>query len=156
MAEFIITIVRTSIPTFPLKMKVIISSETSVHIRTTRCYNTEDGRIHNYRCENLNSYISSELTNQNYFNMSLGTKSLGRYSSLADSDHGVCLLLGTKFTKWRREKTICSSSKQKVPKQLYLPGYIAEDRNLHNRFCNNLKETPILLGSLERANLNKW
>jgi hypothetical protein len=28
------------------------SSETSVHIRTTRRYILEDGNIHNYRCEN--------------------------------------------------------------------------------------------------------
>jgi hypothetical protein len=34
------------------------SSETSVHIRTTRCYIPEDGNIHNYRCENLGSYTA--------------------------------------------------------------------------------------------------
>jgi hypothetical protein len=33
-------------------------SETSVHIRTTRRYIPEDGNIHNYRCENLKSYIN--------------------------------------------------------------------------------------------------
>jgi hypothetical protein len=33
------------------------SSETSVHIRTTRCYNPEDVNIHNCHCENLKSYI---------------------------------------------------------------------------------------------------
>jgi hypothetical protein len=32
------------------KMEVISSSETSVHIRTTRRYIPEDGNIHNYRC----------------------------------------------------------------------------------------------------------
>jgi hypothetical protein len=38
-----------------LKMDVIRSSETSVHIRTTRCYIPEDGDIRNYRRENLKS-----------------------------------------------------------------------------------------------------
>jgi hypothetical protein len=33
-----------------------LSSETSVHIRTTRHYIPDDGNIHNYRCENLKSY----------------------------------------------------------------------------------------------------
>jgi hypothetical protein len=39
-----------------LKMELIDSSETSVHIRTTRSYIPEDGNIYNYRCENLKSY----------------------------------------------------------------------------------------------------
>jgi hypothetical protein len=39
-------------------MEVIFSSETSVDSqRTTRRYITEDGTIHNHRCENLKSYI---------------------------------------------------------------------------------------------------
>jgi hypothetical protein len=39
-------------------MKVIRSSETSVHIRTTRRYIPEDRNFHfdNCRCENLKSY----------------------------------------------------------------------------------------------------
>jgi hypothetical protein len=45
---------------FPtLKMEVIPSSETSIHIQTTRQYIPEDGNIHNYGCENLKSYIRS-------------------------------------------------------------------------------------------------
>jgi hypothetical protein len=39
-----------------LKMEAIRSSETSVHKPTARRYITEDGNIHNYRCENLKSY----------------------------------------------------------------------------------------------------
>jgi hypothetical protein len=39
-----------------LKMKVIRSSETSVHIWTTRRY-IPDSIIHNYRCENLKSCV---------------------------------------------------------------------------------------------------
>jgi hypothetical protein len=38
-----------------LKMEVILSSETSVHIQTTLCYITEGGNVHNYRCKNLKS-----------------------------------------------------------------------------------------------------
>jgi hypothetical protein len=38
-------------------MEAIRSSETSVDIQTTRLYNPEDGSIHNYRCENLKSYL---------------------------------------------------------------------------------------------------
>jgi hypothetical protein len=34
-------------------MEVIGSSETPVHIPTTRRFITEDGNIHNYRCENF-------------------------------------------------------------------------------------------------------
>jgi hypothetical protein len=40
-----------------LKIEVIHSSETSVHIRTTRRCKPEDGNIHKYRFENLVSYI---------------------------------------------------------------------------------------------------
>jgi hypothetical protein len=40
-----------------LKMEVMRSTETSVHIQTTRCYISECGNIHIYRCENLNSYM---------------------------------------------------------------------------------------------------
>jgi hypothetical protein len=39
------------------KTEVISSSETSVQVPTTRRYVLEDGNIHNYRCENLKSYI---------------------------------------------------------------------------------------------------
>jgi hypothetical protein len=42
---------------FTLKMDVISSYVTSVHIRTTRRYILEDGNIPNYRCENIKSYI---------------------------------------------------------------------------------------------------
>jgi hypothetical protein len=35
---------------------MIIFSETSVHIRTTRRYVPEDGNIHNHRYENLKFY----------------------------------------------------------------------------------------------------
>jgi hypothetical protein len=42
---------------FTLKMEVIHSSETSVHIRTIRRYILEEGNLHNYRCQNLKSYI---------------------------------------------------------------------------------------------------
>jgi hypothetical protein len=37
-------------------MEVLRSSETSVHIRTTRSYIREDDSIYNYRCKNLKSY----------------------------------------------------------------------------------------------------
>jgi hypothetical protein len=36
---------------FTLKMEVIPSTETSVHLRTTRSYIPEDGNDHNCRCE---------------------------------------------------------------------------------------------------------
>jgi hypothetical protein len=39
-----------------LKAQVIRSAETSVDMTTKRCI-PEDGNIHNYRCENLESYI---------------------------------------------------------------------------------------------------
>jgi hypothetical protein len=39
-----------------LKMEVIHSCETLVHIRTTWHYIPKGGNIHNYRCESLNSY----------------------------------------------------------------------------------------------------
>jgi hypothetical protein len=42
-------------------MEVIRSSETLVYIRTKRRYIPEDGRIHNYRCENLKSYTVFKL-----------------------------------------------------------------------------------------------
>jgi hypothetical protein len=38
---------------YTLKTEAIHSSETLVHIRTARHYISEDGNIHNYRCENL-------------------------------------------------------------------------------------------------------
>jgi hypothetical protein len=37
------------------------SSETSVHIRTSRRYVPEDDNIHNYRYENLTSYIRASI-----------------------------------------------------------------------------------------------
>jgi hypothetical protein len=36
---------------------VVCSSETLVHIRTTWRFIPEDCNIHNYRCENLKSYV---------------------------------------------------------------------------------------------------
>jgi hypothetical protein len=42
-----------------MKMEVIRSSETSVHIRTKRRDIPEDINVHNYRCENLIYYISN-------------------------------------------------------------------------------------------------
>jgi hypothetical protein len=51
------TLAPCSADFLPLKMEVICSSETSVHVRTTRRYIPEDGDFHNYRCENLKSYI---------------------------------------------------------------------------------------------------
>jgi hypothetical protein len=39
-----------------MKMEVMPSSETSVQIRTTRRYISEDGNFHIYSCENLKSY----------------------------------------------------------------------------------------------------
>jgi hypothetical protein len=39
-----------------LKMEVIRSSETSVHIPNKRTYNLEDGSFHNHLCENLKSH----------------------------------------------------------------------------------------------------
>jgi hypothetical protein len=41
---------------FTVKMVVIPSFETSVHMRTTRHYIPGDGNIHNYSCENLKSW----------------------------------------------------------------------------------------------------
>jgi hypothetical protein len=40
-------------------MEAIFSSEMSAHIRTTQRYISEDGNIHNYRCENFKSYKGS-------------------------------------------------------------------------------------------------
>jgi hypothetical protein len=37
-------------------MYQVVCYETSVHIRTTRRYISENGSIHNYRCENLKFY----------------------------------------------------------------------------------------------------
>jgi hypothetical protein len=59
-------------PAFPLvscsaysstrKMEAICSSVTSVCFqRTTQCYISEDGTLHNYRCENLKSYFINFL-----------------------------------------------------------------------------------------------
>jgi hypothetical protein len=43
-----------------LKMKAILSSETSVHFtRSTRRHIPKDDILHNHRCENLKSYIES-------------------------------------------------------------------------------------------------
>jgi hypothetical protein len=42
---------------------VIHSSETLVHIRTTRRYILEDGAFHNFSCEDLKSYIFKEFYN---------------------------------------------------------------------------------------------
>jgi hypothetical protein len=44
-----------------LRMEVILSSKTSVHILITRRYIREDGNFHNYRCENLKSYDNTIL-----------------------------------------------------------------------------------------------
>jgi hypothetical protein len=47
---------------FTLKMEAICSSETSVATQeTTRRHIPEDDIIHNYRCENLKSYIVTAL-----------------------------------------------------------------------------------------------
>jgi hypothetical protein len=48
-----------------LKMEAIYSSETSVETqRTTRRHIPEDDTLHNYRCENLKSYILAEVSLQ--------------------------------------------------------------------------------------------
>jgi hypothetical protein len=44
-----------------MKPKVTRSSDTLVYIRTTRCHIPDDENIHNYRCENLLSYIKLYL-----------------------------------------------------------------------------------------------
>jgi hypothetical protein len=44
-----------------LKIEVIISSETPVHIRITLPCILEDGSILNYRCENLKPYVRLEI-----------------------------------------------------------------------------------------------
>jgi hypothetical protein len=44
---------------------VIRSSETSGHIRTIQRYITEDVNVYNYRCENLKSYCTMLLLDQN-------------------------------------------------------------------------------------------
>jgi hypothetical protein len=41
-----------------LKMEAICSSETSVHIRSTRRHIPENAIVHSHRCENLRSYIN--------------------------------------------------------------------------------------------------
>jgi hypothetical protein len=43
-------------PDFILKIEVICSSETSVHILTTQRYIPKDGNFCNFRCENIRSY----------------------------------------------------------------------------------------------------
>jgi hypothetical protein len=48
-----------------LKMKVILFSETSAHIRTTRRYIPEDDTFHNYRCENLRSSLLGSKSKSN-------------------------------------------------------------------------------------------
>jgi hypothetical protein len=40
-----------------LKMEAIHSSETSVHTRSTRRHNPDDGILHSHRRENLKSYM---------------------------------------------------------------------------------------------------
>jgi hypothetical protein len=67
MILFITTAVKTSNPTllflaqlifFDPEDEEICSSETSVDFqRTTRRYIPEDSTLHNYRCENLKSYM---------------------------------------------------------------------------------------------------
>jgi hypothetical protein len=42
-----------------IKMEVVHSYEKSVHKRSTRRYIPENGKNHNYRCENLKSYFFS-------------------------------------------------------------------------------------------------
>jgi hypothetical protein len=49
------------------------SSETSIHIRTTRHYIREDGNIHNYRYENFTCYVkisNCKETLTNYMELS--------------------------------------------------------------------------------------
>jgi hypothetical protein len=48
------------------KMQVIRSSETSIHIRTTRFYISEFGNIHTYRYENFRSYKSNMVLPRYY------------------------------------------------------------------------------------------
>jgi hypothetical protein len=43
-----------------LKMEAISSCETSVHTRSTRRHNPEDGILHSHRRENLKSFIIKE------------------------------------------------------------------------------------------------
>jgi hypothetical protein len=38
----------------------------NVHIRTTRRYIPEDGKIHNYRCENLKAYSLTKYNAVNF------------------------------------------------------------------------------------------
>jgi hypothetical protein len=38
-------------------MEIIRSSEMSVHIRISRSCSPDDDNIHNYRCNNLKSYV---------------------------------------------------------------------------------------------------
>jgi hypothetical protein len=45
-----------------LKMEAILSSETSVHTRSTHRHIPEDGILHSHRCENLKSYKGTHLS----------------------------------------------------------------------------------------------
>jgi hypothetical protein len=47
-------------------MEVIRSYETPVQKPTTRRYIPKDGKIHNYRCENLKSYILCEMFTEDF------------------------------------------------------------------------------------------
>jgi hypothetical protein len=56
-----------------LKMELVRSSATSVHIRSTQRYIAEDGNIHNYGCENLKTLRSIWFKVLNQFRYNLRT-----------------------------------------------------------------------------------
>jgi hypothetical protein len=60
-----------------LKAEAIQSSETSVHTRTTRRHNLENGFLHSHRRENLKSYMYERIICFNHFNATHEMSCLG-------------------------------------------------------------------------------
>jgi hypothetical protein len=137
---------------FTLKMEAIYSSETSVHTRTTRLHNPENGILHSHRRENLRSDAIEFISLKSIFNIILSSRCryslFARHSQITDicqeivaSSDGEVQACAANFTLFTE-----ISSFQRTRKVKYFNHVLPSERGCH---LMNDTVSGICMGSAE-------